>query len=85
MPQIAQLPDIFWSQLFWLAIVFGILFFVIGRGMLPKIQATVDARDLDRPHPPPQVRRLPPGPTRFDCFRFHVLTRRYESKGSHSG
>jgi F-type H+-transporting ATPase subunit b len=45
MPQIAQLPDIFWSQLFWLAIVFGILFFVIGRGMLPKIQATVDARD----------------------------------------
>ena len=45
MPQIAQLPDIFWSQLFWLAIIFGIIFFVIGRGMLPKIQATVDARD----------------------------------------
>lgn len=45
MPQLAQLPDIFWSQLFWLAIVFGIIFFVIGRGMLPKIQATVDARD----------------------------------------
>lgn len=45
MPQIAQLPLIFWSQLFWLAIVFGIIFFVIGRGMLPKIQATVDARD----------------------------------------
>ena len=45
MPQIDQLPDIFWSQLFWLAIVFGIIFFVIGRGMLPKIEATVDARD----------------------------------------
>ena len=30
------------SQLFWLAVVFGIIFFVIGRGMLPKIQATVE-------------------------------------------
>ena len=45
MPQINQLPYIFASQLFWLAIVFGILFFGIGRGMLPKIQGTVDARD----------------------------------------
>jgi len=45
MPQLDQLPEIFWSQLFWLAIVFGIIFFVIGCGMLPKIEATVDARD----------------------------------------
>jgi F-type H+-transporting ATPase subunit b len=45
MPQINQLPFVFASQLFWLAIVFGILFFVIGRGMLPKIQGTVDARE----------------------------------------
>jgi F-type H+-transporting ATPase subunit b len=45
MPQISQLPYIFASQLFWLAIVFGIIFFGIGRGMLPKIQRTVDARD----------------------------------------
>jgi F-type H+-transporting ATPase subunit b len=45
MPQLAQLPQIFWSQLFWLAVVFGITFFVIGRGMVPKIQSTVDARD----------------------------------------
>ena len=45
MPQINQLPYIFASQLFWLAIVFGIIFFGIGRGMLPKIQRTVDARD----------------------------------------
>ena len=45
MPQITQLPDIFASQLFWLAIVFGIIFFGIGRGMLPKIQSTVDARE----------------------------------------
>jgi F-type H+-transporting ATPase subunit b len=45
MPQITQLPYIFASQLFWLAIVFGIIFFGIGRGMLPKIQSTVDARE----------------------------------------
>jgi F-type H+-transporting ATPase subunit b len=45
MPQITQLPYIFASQLFWLAIVFGTIFFVIGRGMLPKIQSAVDARE----------------------------------------
>ena len=45
MPQLAQLPQIFWSQLFWLAVVFGITFFVIGLGMVPKIQSTVDARE----------------------------------------
>src|SRR3954452_25337194 len=45
MPQINQLPFIFWSQLFWLAVVFGLIFFVIGRGMLPKIQGTVNLRD----------------------------------------
>jgi F-type H+-transporting ATPase subunit b len=45
MPQITQLPLIFFSQLFWLLVVFGIIFFGIGRGMLPKIQGTVDARE----------------------------------------
>ena len=45
MPQLNQLPDIWWSQLFWLVVVFGIIFFVIGRGMVPKIQSTVDARE----------------------------------------
>jgi len=45
MPQLNQLPEIFWSQLFWLVVVFGIIFFAIGRGMVPKIQSTVDARD----------------------------------------
>jgi len=45
MPQLNQLPDIFWSQLFWLAVVFGFIFFVIGKGMLPKIQSTVDTRE----------------------------------------
>lgn len=45
MPQLNQLPEIFFSQLFWLAIVFGIIFFGVGRGMVPKIQSTVDARE----------------------------------------
>ena len=45
MPQITQLPFIFFSQLFWLLLVFGIIFFGIGRGMLPKIQGTVEARE----------------------------------------
>lgn len=45
MPQIAQLGDVYASQLFWLAIFFGAIFVVIGLGMLPKIQSTIDARD----------------------------------------
>jgi F-type H+-transporting ATPase subunit b len=45
MPQITQLPLIFFSQLFWLLVVFAIIFFGIGRGMLPKIQGTVEDRE----------------------------------------
>ena len=45
MPQLNQLPEIWWSQLFWLAVVFGFIFFAIGLGMLPKIQSTVDDRE----------------------------------------
>jgi F-type H+-transporting ATPase subunit b len=45
MPQIEQLSMIFASQFFWLAVVFGFIFFVIGKGMLPKIQSTVEARE----------------------------------------
>ena len=45
MPQLTQLSDVFLSQLFWLAITLGFIYFVIARGMLPKIQSTVDLRD----------------------------------------
>lgn len=45
MPQINQLPVIFFSQLFWLLLVFGIIYFFIGRGMVPKIRSVVDQRD----------------------------------------
>ncbi len=45
MPQIAQIDATWASQLFWLVIAFLAIYLVIGRGMLPKIEATVDARD----------------------------------------
>ncbi len=45
MPQLTQLSDVVLSQLFWLAITLGFIYFVIARGMLPKIQSTVDLRD----------------------------------------
>ena len=45
MPQIAQITEIYASQLFWLAIFFGLSIIVIGYGMLPKIMKTVEDRD----------------------------------------
>ena len=45
MPQIAQLADTWSSQVFWLLVFFGITFFVIGRGMVPKVMETVAQRD----------------------------------------
>lgn len=45
MPQIAQLAETYSSQIFWLLLTFGFVFFVIGLGMVPKVQSTVDARD----------------------------------------
>ena len=45
MPQIAQLSETYASQVFWLLIFFGVIFFVIGRGMVPSVMATVEARD----------------------------------------
>jgi F-type H+-transporting ATPase subunit b len=45
MPQLAQLSEVLLSQLFWLAIALGFIFFVIARGMVPKIQSTVEARE----------------------------------------
>jgi F-type H+-transporting ATPase subunit b len=45
MPQIAQIGEIYASQLFWLAVTFGLIFIIVGLGMVPKIQSTIDARD----------------------------------------
>lgn len=45
MPQIAQISETFASQIFWLLIFFGFVFFAIGKGMVPKVMATVEVRD----------------------------------------
>ena len=45
MPQLTQLSEVYLSQFLWLAVALGFIFFVIARGMVPKIQATVDARE----------------------------------------
>ena len=45
MPQIDQLAETYASQFFWLLIFFGFTFLVIGRGMAPRVMATVEARD----------------------------------------
>ncbi len=45
MPQIAQLGETYASQIFWILLIFGFVFFVIGRGMVPKVMETVSMRD----------------------------------------
>ena len=45
MPQIAQLAATYSSQIFWMLLTFGFVFFVIGLGMVPKVQSTVKSRD----------------------------------------
>ena len=44
MPQLNQLAEVAFSQFFWLLLVLGAIYFGIGKGMLPKIQSTVDLR-----------------------------------------
>lgn len=45
MPQISQIAATYASQVFWLLVTFGILYFGIGKMMVPRIIATVDARE----------------------------------------
>lgn len=45
MPQIDQIASIYASQALWLLLVFAIIYVVIGKGMLPKIEGTVHARN----------------------------------------
>ncbi|MDT0576656.1 ATPase [Croceicoccus sp. F390] len=45
MPQIEQIASTYASQIFWLLVIFGLVFFVIGKGMIPKVMSTVDMRD----------------------------------------
>jgi F-type H+-transporting ATPase subunit b len=45
MPQIAQLALVYQSQWFWLLLVLGAIYFFVGRGIVPKVEATVEDRD----------------------------------------
>jgi len=45
MPQLNQLMLVYQSQWFWLALVLAVIYFGIGKGMVPKIEATVEDRE----------------------------------------
>lgn len=45
MPQIAQFAETWSSQFFWLLVFFGLVYFIVGRGMVPKVMGTVETRD----------------------------------------
>jgi F-type H+-transporting ATPase subunit b len=45
MPQLSQLALVYLSQWFWLLLVLGVIFFFVGRGIVPKVGSTVDQRD----------------------------------------
>lgn len=44
MPQISQLSEFYVSQIFWTLLIFGAIFFFIGRGMAPRVLETIDSR-----------------------------------------
>jgi len=45
MPQLTQLGLVYQSQWFWLLLVLAVIYFFVGRGIVPKVGATVDQRD----------------------------------------
>jgi F-type H+-transporting ATPase subunit b len=45
MPQLAQLALVYQSQWFWLLLTLGAIYFLIGRGIVPKVAETADQRD----------------------------------------
>jgi F-type H+-transporting ATPase subunit b len=45
MPQISQMLETYASQIFWLLITFGLIYFGIAKMMLPKVEATIDGRE----------------------------------------
>ncbi|MGZ5825629.1 MAG: F0F1 ATP synthase subunit B family protein, partial [Croceibacterium sp.] len=45
MPQLSQLGLVYQSQWFWLLLVLALIYFFVGRGIVPKVEATVDQRD----------------------------------------
>lgn len=45
MPQFSQLALVYQSQWFWLVLVLLAIYLFVGRGIIPRVEATVDARD----------------------------------------
>ena len=45
MPQLSQLELVYLSQWFWLLLVLGAIYFFVGKGIVPKVEDTVDQRD----------------------------------------
>ena len=45
MPQISQLAATYSSQVFWMLVIFGAVFFLVGRGMAPRVIETMEGRD----------------------------------------
>jgi len=45
MPQLSQLALVYQSQWFWLLLVLGAIYFFVGHGIVPKVEATVGQRD----------------------------------------
>ncbi|KUR74077.1 ATPase [Novosphingobium sp. FSW06-99] len=45
MPQISQLAGTYFSQIFWMLVFFGLTFVIVGRGMVPKVMATMTDRN----------------------------------------
>ncbi|MBB3693102.1 ATPase [Sphingomonas sp. BK580] len=45
MPQISQIAATYASQIFWLLITFGLLYFGIGKLMVPRVQGVMDLRE----------------------------------------
>lgn len=45
MPQISQIAATYASQIFWLLVTFGILYFGIGKMMVPRITGVMDLRE----------------------------------------
>lgn len=45
MPQLQQIATTYASQLFWLLLVFGFLYFGIAKAMLPKVGRVIESRE----------------------------------------
>ena len=45
MPQLSQLALVIQSQWLWLLLVLAAIYFVVGRGIVSKVESTVDDRD----------------------------------------